>query len=47
MAIIDKEEKEEKYEKPDITKQLLAVIIYTLFVAVMLFALVLRREIAK
>ena len=39
MAIIDKDE-EEKYEKPDITKQLLAIIIYALVVLVGGFILI-------
>ena len=38
MAIIDEEE--EKYEKPDITKQLLAIIIYALVVLVGGFLLI-------
>ena len=39
MAIIDKDD-EEKYEKPDITKQLLAIIIYALVVLVGGFLLI-------
>jgi len=40
MAIIDKEEKEEKYEKPDVTKIVHALIIYALVVLVGGFLLI-------